>query len=69
VDRCGKRSGGTIRGKMNPHMNAAMPERRPSTEEISGIIERVTFHNDDSVFCVPSGSRMRTNVVTLVTFR
>ena len=33
-------------------MNAATPERRPATEEISGVIERVTFHNDDSVFCV-----------------
>jgi ATP-dependent exoDNAse (exonuclease V) alpha subunit len=33
-------------------MNAAIPERRPVTEEISGVIERVTFHNDDSVFCV-----------------
>jgi hypothetical protein len=28
-------------------MNAAIPERRPATEEISGLIERVTFHNDD----------------------
>jgi hypothetical protein len=32
-------------------MTAAMPERRPATEEISGVIERVTFHNDDSGFC------------------
>jgi len=29
-------------------MNAAIPERRPATEEISGLIERVTFHNDES---------------------
>jgi exodeoxyribonuclease V alpha subunit len=36
---------------MNPHMNAAMPERRTATEQISGVIERVTFHNDDSGFC------------------
>src|SRR3989441_3786042 len=35
-----------------PPMNAAIPERRPVTEEISGLIERVTFHNDDSGFCV-----------------
>ena len=28
-------------------MNAAIPDRRPLTEEISGVIERVTFHNDD----------------------
>jgi exodeoxyribonuclease V alpha subunit len=33
-------------------MNSAIPERRPTTEEISGVIERVTFHNDDSGFCV-----------------
>src|SRR2546428_2664469 len=33
-------------------MNAAIPERKPATEEISGLIERVTFHNDDSGFCV-----------------
>jgi hypothetical protein len=32
-------------------MNAATPERRPATEEISGLIERVTFHNDESGFC------------------
>jgi hypothetical protein len=28
-------------------MNAAIPERRPASEEISGLIERVTFHNDE----------------------
>jgi exodeoxyribonuclease V alpha subunit len=33
-------------------MNAAFPERRPAAEEISGVIERVTFHNDESGFCV-----------------
>jgi len=32
-------------------MNAVL-ERRPVTEEISGLIERVTFHNDESGFCV-----------------
>ena len=26
-------------------MNAAIPERRPATEEMSGLIERVTFQN------------------------
>src|SRR6202035_4275317 len=36
----------------SPRMNAAIPERRPATEEISGVIERVTFHNDESGFCV-----------------
>jgi exodeoxyribonuclease V alpha subunit len=33
-------------------MNAALPEREPTTEEISGLIERVTFHNEDGGFCV-----------------
>jgi hypothetical protein len=33
-------------------MTAAIPERRPATEEISGVIERVTFDNDKSGFCV-----------------
>jgi len=33
-------------------MNAAIPERKPATEEISGLIERVTFHNYESGFCV-----------------
>ena len=33
-------------------MNAAIPERRPVIEEISGLIERVTLHNDESGSCV-----------------
>jgi exodeoxyribonuclease V alpha subunit len=33
-------------------MKGAIPERRPATEEISGLIERVTYHNDESGFCV-----------------
>jgi hypothetical protein len=36
-------------------MNSAIPERRPATEEISGVIERVTFHNDENSFCVQQG--------------
>jgi exodeoxyribonuclease V alpha subunit len=48
-------------------MNAAIPERRPATEEISGVMERVTFHNDDSGFCVlrvkTKGHRKETTVV------
>jgi exodeoxyribonuclease V alpha subunit len=48
-------------------MNAAIPERRPATEEISGVIERVTFHSDDSGFCVlrvtTKGHREETTVV------
>jgi len=38
-------------------MTAAMPERRPATEQISGVIERVTLNNDDSGFCVPIRSK------------
>ena len=33
-------------------MNAPVPERKAITEEISGLIERVTFHNDENGFCV-----------------
>jgi exodeoxyribonuclease V alpha subunit len=48
-------------------MNAAIAERRPATEEISGVIERVTFHNDESGFCVlrvkARGQREETTVV------
>src|SRR6201993_3981238 len=44
-----------------------MPERRPATEQISGVIERVTFHNEDSGFCVlrvkTKGHREETTVV------
>src|SRR5437764_3005112 len=50
-----------------PRMNAAIPERRPATEEISGLIERVTFHNNESGFCVlrvkTPGHREETTVV------
>jgi len=28
-------------------MNAVLPERKPTIDEISGLIERVTFHNED----------------------
>lgn len=53
---------------MTPNeMNAATPERSPATEEISGVIERVTFHNEDSGFCVlrvkARGRREETTVV------
>lgn len=42
-----------VRGKNeSPRMIAAIPERRAVTEEISGVIERVTFHNEDSGFCI-----------------
>src|ERR1700687_4391911 len=48
-------------------MNAAIPERRPATEEISGVIERITFHNDESGFCVlrvkARGQREETTVI------
>ena len=48
-------------------MNAAIPERRPVSEEVSGLIERVTFHSDESGFCVlrveARGQRDETTVV------
>ena len=48
-------------------MNAAIPERRVVTAEISGVIERVTFHNDESGFCVlrvkTKGHREETTIV------
>jgi len=48
-------------------MNAAIPERGLTTEEISGLIERVTFHNNDSGFCVlrlrTQGHREETTVI------
>src|ERR1700687_6185368 len=51
----------------SPIRTAAIPERRPATEGISGVIERVTFHNDDSGFCVlrvkTKGHREETTVV------
>jgi len=48
-------------------MNAAIPARRPATEEISALIERVTFHNEENGFCVlrvkTPGHREETTVV------
>src|SRR5271169_3121418 len=48
-------------------MNAAIPEHRPVTEEVSGLIERVTFHNGESGFCVlrikARGQREETTVI------
>src|SRR5215472_8238766 len=48
-------------------MSAATLERHPTTEEISGLIERVTFHNDESGFCVlrvkTPGHREETTVI------
>jgi hypothetical protein len=38
-------------------MTAPMPDRRPATEKISGVIERVTFHNDGRGFYVPIRSK------------
>src|SRR5258707_958768 len=50
-----------------PRMNTAIQERRPATEEISGVIERVTFHNEENGFCVlrvkTKGHREETTVV------
>src|SRR6201987_6242763 len=48
-------------------MNAATPQRKPATEEISGLIERVTFHNEENGFCVlrvkTPGHREETTVI------
>jgi exodeoxyribonuclease V alpha subunit len=33
-------------------MNKAIPERQRPAEEISGLIERVTFFNEETGFCV-----------------
>ncbi len=48
-------------------MNAAIPERRPASEEISGLTERVTFHNSEKGFCVlrvkTPGHRDETTVI------
>jgi exodeoxyribonuclease V alpha subunit len=48
-------------------MNAANPQHRPATEQISGLIERVTFHNVESGFCVlrakVSGQRGEVTIV------
>src|SRR6201993_2124762 len=52
---------------MKPPMNAAIPERIPAPEKISGVIEGVTFHNDESGFCVlrvkARGQREETTVI------
>ena len=51
----------------SPTMNAATPGRKPMTEEISGLIERVTFHNEENGFCVlrvkTPGHREETTVI------
>ena len=48
-------------------MSATIPEHKSMTEEISGLIERVTFHNEESGFCVlrvkTQGHREETTVV------
>jgi exodeoxyribonuclease V alpha subunit len=53
-------------------MNAAIPEHRPVTEETSGLIERVTFHNDENGFCVlhvkTPGHREETTVIGSLPF-
>ena len=33
-------------------MSTTIPDRNSVTEEISGLIERVAFHNDENGFCV-----------------
>jgi hypothetical protein len=33
-------------------MNASIPERKDVAQEISGLIDRVTFRNDENGVCV-----------------
>ncbi len=53
-----------------PLKHPIRPQRRPTTEEISALIERVTFHNDESGFCVlrvkARGQRERQRFVGLL---
>ena len=37
--------------RCSPCMSATTPERAALAEQISGLIERVTLHNDESGFC------------------
>jgi hypothetical protein len=54
----------SLRGTTNSHMTAAIPERRPATEQISGVIERVIFHTADSVLRIKAkGHREETTVI------
>jgi exodeoxyribonuclease V alpha subunit len=52
---------------MIPTHDRRIPGLRPTTEQISGVIERVTFHNEDSGFCVlrvrTKGHREETTVI------
>jgi len=41
-------------------IHATISERRPATDEIYGLIERVTFHNDDSGFSSEIGKTLAT---------
>jgi hypothetical protein len=40
----------TVHGEIPHTLTPAIPQRRP--EETSGVIERVTFRNDESSVCV-----------------
>ena len=48
-------------------MNAAIAERRPAIEVISGLIERVTFHKDENGSCV-LGAAIGTGVGAISSF-
>ena len=34
------------------HLNSAVTHKAPDRENLAGLVERVTFHNEDSGFCV-----------------
>jgi hypothetical protein len=55
-------------GKLPRLTNAAVPERKPRTEEISGLIERVTFHNDQSGFLQSPTCCITIELTTWITF-
>jgi len=48
----------TVLWEMLPNqMNATIPERKPAAVEISGVIERVTIHNEDSALRPPGKTK------------
>jgi len=48
----------------SPDMAGAIPERRPATEEISGLIERVTFDNGSVYSDSPRCPEVRLGEIT-----
>jgi hypothetical protein len=58
TDRPGIEAIDAIRGKITPNqMSAAIPERRPATEEISGVIGRVHLPQCGQRLLSPAGEK------------